>query len=77
MADIVFHNRFTENERAYHDSDHRWYYVKNIEDDEVIMFRQSDTDIQGGGGESPSIFSSARLIVYRCITCELFQSFRC
>jgi hypothetical protein len=51
MADVVFHDRFTENERVYFSPAHKWYYFKDLEDDEVIVFRQTDSALEGGGGE--------------------------
>ena len=50
-ADVVFVNRFTENQRLYYSPRHKWYYYKDLGQDEVIMFRQTDSDIEGGGGE--------------------------
>jgi len=52
----VFHDRFTENERLYYSPKHRWYYVKDLEDDEIVMFRQSDSAIEGGGGIAHTSF---------------------
>ncbi|KAH7386226.1 hypothetical protein BKA64DRAFT_711457 [Cadophora sp. MPI-SDFR-AT-0126] len=49
-ADVVFHNRFVENQRVYYNPAHQWYYVKDLQDDEVIVFRQDFTGIEGGGG---------------------------
>ena len=53
-ADVVFHNRFTENQLVYSHPAHQWYYFKDLGIDEVIMFRQTDTDLEGGGGEPTS-----------------------
>jgi len=50
-ADVVYHNRFTETLKVYHSPDHEWYYVKDLGDDEAIMFLQKDSDIEGGGGK--------------------------
>jgi hypothetical protein len=35
QADAVFHNRYLENEFIYYNPDHCWYYVKDLEDDEI------------------------------------------
>lgn len=51
-ADVVYHNRFTENEFVYYNPKHKWYYVKDLKDDEIIMFVQQDSDIELGGGKS-------------------------
>ncbi|KAK9802077.1 putative Methyltransferase [Seiridium cardinale] len=48
--DVVFNDRYSENARIYYGPKHQWYYFKDLQDDEVIVFRQSDSAIQGGGG---------------------------
>ena len=53
-ADIVERQWVSENMRLYYNSKHRWYYYEGLCDDEVILFRQSDSTIEGGGGESLS-----------------------
>jgi hypothetical protein len=50
-ADVVYYNRFTENERLQYSPKHDWYYFKDLGEDEVIMLRQTDSDLEGGGGE--------------------------
>lgn len=50
-ADVVWNNRFTENVRLYHSSKHEWYYLKDLAEDEVVMLRQTDSDLEGGGGK--------------------------
>jgi hypothetical protein len=50
-ADAVFPDRFSENLRVYYNQEHRWYYVENLRDDEVLVFRQVDSSIVGGGGK--------------------------
>lgn len=50
-ADVVFHNRYTENERLYYSPKHEWYYFKDLRNDEVIMMRQTDSDLEHCGGE--------------------------
>jgi len=50
-ADVVYYNSFTENERLYYNSKHKWYYFKDLGSDEVIMLRQTDSNYEGGGGE--------------------------
>jgi hypothetical protein len=49
-ADLVYHNRFTENERAYFDERHKWYWFPDMAHDEALVFRQVDTAIDEGGG---------------------------
>jgi hypothetical protein len=48
---VVYHNRFTENEKVFHGSQHKWYYIKDMASDEIIMFLQKDSGLDGGGGE--------------------------
>jgi len=55
-ADVVFHDKFTENERVYYSPRHNWYYFKNLGKDEAIMFRQTDTQLEGGGGVAHTSF---------------------
>ncbi|CZR62749.1 uncharacterized protein PAC_12646 [Phialocephala subalpina] len=55
-ADVVFYNSFTENERVSYSPNHEWYYFKDLRDDEIIMHRQTDSDIPGGGGVAHSSF---------------------
>ncbi|KAH8753206.1 hypothetical protein F5882DRAFT_308780 [Hyaloscypha sp. PMI_1271] len=50
VVDVVYHNRFTENESLYYSPNHKWYYFKDLGDDEVILFQQTDSTIEGGGG---------------------------
>ena len=53
IADVVYHNRYTENEFVYHNAKQEWWYVSDLQDDEIIMFLQKDSEseIEGGGGE--------------------------
>jgi hypothetical protein len=53
VADAVYHDRYTENQRLYYSLKHNWYYIKDLGDDEVIMIRQTDSDLNDfeGGGE--------------------------
>lgn len=53
VADVVYHNRFTENEFVYHNKAQEWWYVSDLEDSEIIMFLQKDSNssISTGGGE--------------------------
>ena len=64
MADVVFYNRFTENERLYYNARHTWYYFQDLADDEVIVFRQTDSDIKGGGGMCSLRVHESIYIVY-------------
>lgn len=54
-ADVVFHNRFTENERLYYSPKHKWYYFQDLGDDEVVVFRQTDSEVENGGGKFTSL----------------------
>ncbi|PVH82023.1 hypothetical protein DL98DRAFT_587032 [Cadophora sp. DSE1049] len=51
-ADVVFHDRFSENVRLYHSPNHEWYYFKDLGSDEVLLFTQADTDLEGRTGNS-------------------------
>jgi len=52
--DIVAHDRYNENERLYYSQKHKCYYFQNLQDDEMIVFQQMDSDMEGGGGEQTS-----------------------
>ncbi|KAH7353148.1 hypothetical protein BKA66DRAFT_278080 [Pyrenochaeta sp. MPI-SDFR-AT-0127] len=56
VADIVYYNRFTENEVVYYNPEHEWYYVKDLQDDEIIMLVQKDSDDENGGGVAHTSF---------------------
>lgn len=58
MADVVYSDRFTENERLYHEDGFKWYWFKDLQDDEFIIFRQSDSSVEGGGGVMHSSFAN-------------------
>jgi hypothetical protein len=49
--DAVLVNTFSSHIRVYHRPEHEWYYVKDLQDDEIILFHQFDSAVQGGGGE--------------------------
>lgn len=52
--DLVERDFFNENARVYYNENHKWYYYQGLQDEEVLVFRQSDSDIEQGGGESNS-----------------------
>ncbi|KAI0531650.1 hypothetical protein GGR58DRAFT_508271 [Xylaria digitata] len=49
-VDVVYHDSFTENESMHHSPEYCWYYFKDLGDDEVAAFVQTDSDEDGGGG---------------------------
>lgn len=51
VADRVYHDRFTENQHLHFNPGHKWFYVKDLRPDEVVVFRQLDSQLEGGGGE--------------------------
>ncbi|KAH8592553.1 hypothetical protein B0O99DRAFT_743710 [Bisporella sp. PMI_857] len=55
-ADMVARETFTENERFYYSPEHKWYYFKDLQDDEVIIFQQTDSDLNGRGGVAHTSF---------------------
>lgn len=40
-----------ESTRFYYSSEHKWYYFKDLGSDEILMFRQTDSSLEGGGSE--------------------------
>lgn len=51
LVDIVYWNRFTENEHKFYSPRHQWYYVKDMANGEIIMFVQKDSSQKDGGGK--------------------------
>ncbi|ETS74964.1 hypothetical protein PFICI_13448 [Pestalotiopsis fici W106-1] len=54
--DLVFKSGFTEHARLYHNPRHEWYYFQDLQDDEVILFHQFDSELEGGGGTPHASF---------------------
>ncbi|RDW58288.1 hypothetical protein BP5796_12218 [Coleophoma crateriformis] len=50
VQDIVYEDRFTENARVYPSAKHKWYWYNNLQEDEIIVFQQCDTEVEGGRG---------------------------
>lgn len=50
-TDVVMRDGFTENYQIYHNEQHMWYYLNNQLADEVVIFRQTDTDEAYATGE--------------------------
>jgi hypothetical protein len=67
-SDVVHRDRYMENERIYFNQAHRWFYFKDLGDDEVIVFRQSDTNFNGGGGKMHLLFTKHGLVI--CLTSD-------
>jgi hypothetical protein len=49
--DLVERDFFNENARVYHSNQHKWYYYRALQDDEVLVFKQSDSDSKQGAGK--------------------------
>jgi hypothetical protein len=47
-------NRLSEDLRVFYDSDHKWYYLSEQMPDELLVFRQADTDPLKMGELSPT-----------------------
>ena len=60
-VDVVYSKDFTENESIYYSPKQTWYYFKDLEDDEVIVFQQTDSALPNGGGECVFITSRGGL----------------
>jgi hypothetical protein len=59
--DIVDRSMYNENARVCYSEEHRWYYYDGLQADEIIVFRQSDSNFSGGGGKySPEIVEFLR-----------------
>jgi len=51
-TDVVTREGFTENYQVYWNEEQRWYYLGKQLAEEVIIFRQTDTDERWATGES-------------------------
>jgi hypothetical protein len=51
VVDVVYSKDFTENESVYYNPRHKWYYYKDLKEDEIIVFQQTDSSLPEGGGE--------------------------
>ncbi|PVH72463.1 hypothetical protein DL98DRAFT_595996 [Cadophora sp. DSE1049] len=47
-TDIIYTDGISENQRVYHNSQHKWYFVKDLTDNEMIMFLQTDSMSERG-----------------------------
>ncbi|CZT11149.1 uncharacterized protein RCO7_05576 [Rhynchosporium graminicola] len=43
-TDVIGEKNLSEDLRVFHDDDHKWYYLSEQMPDELLMFRQADTD---------------------------------
>jgi hypothetical protein len=65
-TDVVTRTGFTENYQIYPSSDYKWYYLNNQLADEVILFRQTDTDeatakgVPHAGFRNPKVLPNER-----------------
>lgn len=50
--DIVTQHFVNENMRIYYHEAHRWYYWKDLKEDEVLVFVQADSDAPDQAGKS-------------------------
>ena len=57
-CDQVFANHASENMQVRYREQQRWYYLEGQRDDEVLVFRQSDSREEPACGESSSLLSS-------------------
>jgi hypothetical protein len=51
-TDVVTRTGFTENYQIYHNDEHLWHYLNQQLANEVIVFRQTDTEERLATGES-------------------------
>ncbi|OAP58458.1 hypothetical protein AYL99_07548 [Fonsecaea erecta] len=56
VVDVVYSQDFTENESVYYSPRHKWYYFKDLREDEVIVFQQTDSSLPSGGGVAHASF---------------------
>lgn len=73
-TDVVMRHGFTENYQVYHNVEHKWYYLGNQGADEVIVFRQTDTEANNATGEHITLGNEAVLILHRRATRRILQS---
>jgi hypothetical protein len=58
--DVVSRDFYTENYQLYPNDNYKWYYLNNQKADEVMIFRQTDTDDRYTVG----MFSSFSITLY-------------
>jgi hypothetical protein len=54
-TDVVYRSAFTENYNVHHSDRLDWYFLGSQAADEVMIFRQADTDPNFATGEFTSI----------------------
>lgn len=52
VADLLYPDHVTENSMVYHRAGHKWYYLSNHNTDEVIIFKQMDSQEGSVPGKS-------------------------
>jgi hypothetical protein len=63
-TDVVMRDGFTENYQIYHNDEHVWYYLNNQLADEVIVFRQTDTEEVYATGKSLDVFVGLEMWIF-------------
>lgn len=61
MADLLYPDHVTENSMVYHREGQKWYYLSNHNTDEVIIFKQMDSQ----EGSVPGKYILQRALVSR------------
>lgn len=63
VADLLYPDHVTENSMVYYRSDHKWYYLSDHNTDEVIVFKQMDSQEGSlpGKHSSPPCFARVSL----------------
>lgn len=55
-TDLLFPQHVTENFQVHHSPNFKWYYLSDQTEDEMIVFKQSDTDKHSSPGVAHSSF---------------------
>lgn len=50
VTDMVYAEYFTENQSLRHNQNQKWYYLSDHRPEEIIIFKQSDSDSTAAGG---------------------------
>ncbi|KAI1313742.1 putative CmcJ-like methyltransferase [Xylaria venustula] len=71
QADVLHADRITENQLLHPSDQHRWYYVENQQQNDLIVFRNSDSTGKRAVGFHAAVFNPAATFKCRGAICCL------
>lgn len=63
VADLLYPDHVTENTMVYFSEDYKWYYLSNHNTDEVIIFKQMDSEENSLPGKRMANITGFRVVV--------------